>query len=155
MLIEAPDNVCDDPASPGKRDPAIEAKFILSALDAAGPLAVERRSACRVRYRVEAVLRLNIDLPQDVPRRVYTRDLTPSGLGFISPVWFPLSCGGTLHLPAPGGSVDTIPCKVIRRQEMIQGWFDGAVSFKETSKKRLEIRCGPKSVMVGPPTVDT
>jgi len=138
MIIGTHDTACDQSVEPGKRELAIEARFILSAMEAAGPLPAERRAAPRVRYRVEAMLRLATDGPEDPPRPVYTRDLTPHGLGFISPAALPLGTPAKLHLPAPGGGVETIACNVIRCREMLRGWFDGAVAFKEESPNPLQ-----------------
>ncbi len=115
----------------------LEARFILSAMEAAEPHAAERRNSPRIRYRVEATLRLDTDRPEDPPRRVYTRDLTPHGLGFIEPVPLPLGSGAKFRLPTPGGGVDTIACHVIRCREMLLGWFDGAVRFNEEAPRML------------------
>jgi len=131
MITASHDIFCDEQAGPDQRELEAEARFILSALEAAGPVTVEGRGTCRVRYRVEAKLRLVTDPPQDPPRRVYTRDITPHSLGFISPVAVPLGSNARLDLPASDGSVDTIACQVIRCREMIHGWFDGAVNFRE------------------------
>jgi len=135
MIIDNLDTTCDQLAPPGKRELAIEAQFILSAMDAAAPPAVERRRAPRVCYRVEATLHISADDPEGPPRLIYTRDLSPQGLGFISPVPFPLGAGAKLYLPAPGGGVDTIACNVIGCREMLLGWYDGAVVFKEETPK--------------------
>jgi hypothetical protein len=134
MITRNDDTVCDQSVGLDERDLADEAQFIISAMEAADPPAGERRSVSRVRYRVEATLRLVSDCPDDAPRPVYTRDLTPRGLGFISPAPIPLGCAGRLHLPSPGGGVDIIECKVTRCREMTYGWFDGAVSFKEETQ---------------------
>jgi hypothetical protein len=95
MTIESRDTACDRSVAPGKCELAIEARFILSAMETAEPMAVERRRGARVRYRVEATLRLASDHPDDPPRLVYTRDLTAHELGFISPVPLPLGSGAT------------------------------------------------------------
>ncbi len=115
-----------------------EAQFILSAMEAAGPLDLDRRHQYRVRYRVEATLRLLTEEAHDAPRQVFTRDMTPSALGFISREPLPLGCGARLHLPAPGGGVDVIACNIIRCREMVHGWFDCAGSFKEGNHRALE-----------------
>jgi hypothetical protein len=107
-------------------------------MEAAETPEVERRRATRVRYRVEATLRLASGQPYDSPRLVYTRDLTAQGLGLISPVPLPLGSAATLLLPAPDGDADIIACHIIRCREMLLGWFDCAVVFKEETTKVLQ-----------------
>jgi hypothetical protein len=84
---------------------------------------------------VEAELRLFTDQPDDAPRRVYTRDMSPLGIGFITHAALPLGCGAKLSLPAPNGGVDVIVCTVIRCREITHGWFDCGAAFKEGAAK--------------------
>jgi len=120
---------------------AVEAQFILSALEAAGPLELERRARCRVRYRVEAGLQLLADDADEAPRRIYTRDMTPLGIGFVTHDPLPLGAGANLLLPASTGGADMVACNVTRCREIVNGWFDCAVSFKEEKHEPITMEC--------------
>jgi hypothetical protein len=113
-----------------------EVHLIISALDAgedgAHPVAsgvFKRRDIPRTPYRVAASLQLFSDAPDADPWRLYTRDISPRGLGFITPHRLPLGYGGTLELPAPDGRMIAINCTLLRCREVTTGWFDGALYF--------------------------
>jgi hypothetical protein len=108
-----------------------EVDLILSAMDAGrDPYAHdERRDVQRIPYRVRATLRLFSDTPGTGPWTIYTRDVDPRGLGFLSPHRLPLGYGGWVELPSPGGRVMKIHCTLFRCRETVKGWFDCALYF--------------------------
>jgi hypothetical protein len=108
----------------------IEVDLILSAMDAASSKAdLDRRQRYRVAYRVRAELRLFSDPPQSDPSVLYTRDVDPRGIGFITPHRLPLGYGGTIELLAPSGRKLRIECTLFRCRQTVEGWFEGALYF--------------------------
>jgi len=115
-----------------------QVELILSAIEAgryAGPSApqaagtAERRQSKRASYRVRGHLRLFSDAPGEQGRVIYTRDVHPRGLGFITPNRLPLGHGGVVELPTPGGKIVSIPCTLLRCREAAPGWYEGSVYF--------------------------
>lgn len=88
-----------------------------------------QREVPRIAYRVPADLRLYADAHDAGAWRLYTRDVSTRGLGFITPHRLPLGYGGTIELPAPEGQVIAINCTLLRCREIATGWFDGALYF--------------------------
>jgi hypothetical protein len=105
-----------------------EVDLILSALEAGGAHE-ERRRVKRTRYQVQAQLRLFSDPPGTDPWILYTRDINPKGLGFITQHRLPLGYGGKLQIPSTNGQIVTIHCTLYRCRESAQGWFEGALYF--------------------------
>jgi hypothetical protein len=113
-----------------------EVDLIISALaagegrakSAASP-ALRRREVLRVSYRVIADLRLYSDARDADGWRLYSREVSPRGLGFITPHRLPLGYGGTMELPAPDGRMIAVNCTLLRCREIASGWFDGALYF--------------------------
>ena len=105
-----------------------EVDLILSALEAGGA-AEERRRTQRMDYRVRAQLQLFADPPTADPWILYTRDVNPKGLGFITRHRLPLGYGGKIQLPSPTGQIINIHCTLYRCREAAQGWFEGALYF--------------------------
>jgi hypothetical protein len=106
-----------------------QAEFILSALEAAGNEATERRQAPRLPYRVQGVLRLYSDSNRAEPWILFTRDVSPRGLGFITPERLPLGYGGVVEVEGPDGTPLQLDCTLLRCRETVNGWFEGAVYF--------------------------
>ena len=134
-LMIGPDSMTATATTAGDGWPA-EADLIISALaagedkaKAAASPVLRRRDVPRVSYRVLADLRLYSDLPDVGPWRLYTRDVSVRGLGFITPHRLPLGYGGTLELPAPNGELIAVNCTLLRCREIASGWFDGALYF--------------------------
>jgi hypothetical protein len=124
--------IADEAARAGAADPwPPEVDLILSAMDAGrDPNAHdERRDVQRIPYRVRATLRLFSDTPGTGPWTVYTRDVDPRGLGFLSPHRLPLGYGGWIELPSPGGRVLKVHCTLFRCRETVKGWYDCALYF--------------------------
>jgi hypothetical protein len=80
-------------------------------------------------YRVRAQLQLFADPPGADPWILYTRDINPKGLGFITRHRLPLGYGGKIQLPSPTSQIVTIHCTLYRCREAAQGWFEGALYF--------------------------
>ena len=125
------------PAPMSHEDWPPQVELILSAIEAgryAGPSAPqvagpERRQSKRASYRVRGHLRLFSDAPGEQGRVIYTRDVHPRGLGFITPNRLPLGHGGVVELPTPGGKIVSIPCTLLRCREAAPGWFEGSLYF--------------------------
>ena len=109
-------------------DWSAEVDLILSALEA-GAAPEDRRSGGRMSYRVKAELRLFSDAPAADPWLLFTRDVSPKGLGFITRHRLPLGYGGKIVLPTPTGQMVTIHCTLYRCREAASGWFEGALYF--------------------------
>lgn len=93
------------------------------------PTGIERRQGKRASYRVRGHLRLFSDAPGEQGRVIYTRDVHPRGLGFITPQRLPLGHGGVVELPTPGGKIVSVPCTLLRCREAAPGWYEGSVYF--------------------------
>jgi len=78
-----------------------EVRLILSALEAAGNHE-ERRENERLRFRVEATLKLFADGPDQEGRLLYTRDVSQRGVGFVTRYRLPLGYGGTVRQVSTG-----------------------------------------------------
>ena len=129
------------PAALSHEDWPPQVELILSAIEAGrypGPSAPqppaatagpERRQTKRASYRVRGHLRLFSDAPGEQGRVIYTRDVHPRGLGFITPNRLPLGHGGVVELPTPAGKIVSIPCTLLRCREAAPGWYDASVYF--------------------------
>lgn len=120
---------CDEAAAEPRAQYPVELNFILSAFEAASPPKIDARALPRKRYRVTASLDVFTDWPDQDNAVLYTRDISPRSLGFISRRNLPLGHGGLLHLPMPDGQVQDIHCRVFRCQSMAPAWFEGALLF--------------------------
>jgi hypothetical protein len=89
----------------------------------------ERRQTRRAPFRTKGQLRLFSDQPGEVGRVIYTRDVHPRGLGFITPHRLPLGHGGVVEIPTPAGKIVSIPCTLLRCREAAPGWYEGSVYF--------------------------
>src|SRR4051812_3151297 len=78
-----------------------EVDLILSAMEAGGATHDERRKHPRVSYRTVARLRLFSDAAGTEPWKLYTRDVSVRGVGFITEHRLPLGYGGMVELAAP------------------------------------------------------
>ena len=106
-----------------------EADLVLSALDAAHGPSIDRRQGSRKRHRVRGLLRLFSDRPGSAPWEIFTRDVGPRSLGFVSKQRLPLGYGGAIELTAPDGQKITAHCTLLRCREAGSGWFEGAMYF--------------------------
>jgi hypothetical protein len=105
-----------------------EVGMILSAMEVA-EVHDERRDLQRLAYRVRASLRLHSDVHGNGDRELYTRDVNPRSLGFITPHFLPLGYGGILHIPNPHGRTLTVHCTLLRCRQVTPGWYEGALYF--------------------------
>ena len=109
-----------------------QAEFILTALEAAGGTPndwAERRQAARIPYRVAGTLKLYSDTDAAEPWVLFTRDVSPRGLGFITPDRLPLGYGGIVEVEGPDGTPLQMECTLLRCRETVNGWYEGAVYF--------------------------
>ncbi|MDB5332431.1 MAG: hypothetical protein JWP03_3582 [Phycisphaerales bacterium] len=104
-------------------------ELILSAIEAGQHSRRERRCAARLPYRAEASLQLFSDQLDAPAWTLYTRDVNPRGLGFITSHRLPLGYGGIIELRAPDGRVSNIHCTLVRCREAAPGWFEGSLHF--------------------------
>jgi hypothetical protein len=117
-----------------------EAELIISALEAGAPgpapagaaSSVEmenRRRHPRRRYLVIADLRLFSDQPGSPRWRLFTRDVSVRGVGFVTRDRLPLGYGGIIELPGPNGRLMSIQGTLFRCREIGNGWYEGALYF--------------------------
>lgn len=109
-----------------------QADFILSALDAGRFRSKERRHVARMPYRVRAELRLYSDPDGAQGKLLFTRDVSPRCLGFVTPHRLPLGYGAVLELDDPDGNLIQLDCTLLRCHETVDGWFEGSVYFNRT-----------------------
>jgi len=106
-----------------------EVNMILSAMEATPKADGNSRGGDRLSYRVRAELRLFADDSHTAPWTLYTRDVDPRGVGFISPHRLPLGYGGIIELLTPRGRKAKIECTLYRCREVVPGWYEGALYF--------------------------
>ena len=130
---------------PGAPAPATDkwppmADLILSAMESGrhGVTARDRRAQPRLPHRVKGRLRLFSDPPNGQPRVIYTRDVSPRTLGFITPHRLPLGYGGFVEFQAPDGRPRRIQCTLHRCREAAPGWFEGAVCFNREQPEMVD-----------------
>jgi hypothetical protein len=119
-LLEMPPQAPPEPA---------EVELVLSALEAASSKHDNRRAHPRLRYHVQAELRLFSDTADAAPRTLYTRDASVRGLGFITRERLPLGYGGVVNLTTPNGQSTSVNGTLFRCREIGNGWFEGALYF--------------------------
>ena len=108
-----------------------EAEMVISALEAAAGAgkADDRRRHPRRRFRAVAVLHLFSDTPGAKPWRLFTRDVSVRGVGFVTRDRLPLGYGGMIELPGPSGRPMSVNGTLFRCREIGNGWFEGALYF--------------------------
>lgn len=108
-----------------------EVSMILSAMDMAERPDVDRRAAGRRSHRARADLRLYAHDPMNPPAELFTRDVSPMGLGFITRNPLPLGYNGLVRLTLADGEVVTASCSIYRCREAVGGWYEGALHFTQ------------------------
>ena len=103
--------------------------MILSAMETVSSPGHENRQNDRLSYRVRAELKLFADGASEALWVLYTRDVDPRGLGFITPHRLPLGYGGWVELLTPRGRKSRIDCTLYRCRQVIPGWYEGALYF--------------------------
>ena len=115
-----------------------EVDLILSALEAGRPERSvpfsNRRAIHRIPYRVRALLRLFSDQEDAEPWLLYTRDVSPKGMGFITPHRLPLGYGGEVEFPGPDGRQLVIAATLLRCRIAVPGWFEGSLYFNREQR---------------------
>ena len=61
--------------------------------------------------------------------RLYTRDASARGIGFVTRERLPLGYGGVVQLPSLNGRPLEINCTLFRCRDIGNGWFEGALHF--------------------------
>ena len=122
------EETADDEPAPELTWPG-EVDLILSAMEAASAARTDRRAGDRRPHRVRAELRFYADSPLEAPTPLFTRDLSPTGVGFIARDRLPLGYGGDLTIELPDGRTVTTPCTLYRCREAINGWYEGSLRF--------------------------
>ena len=105
-----------------------EVEMMISAIEAAVLPLRDRRKRYRTPHRTVATLRLFVD-PKGRSRTLYTRNVDSRGVGFLSPERLPLGYGGTIELLTPSGDTVFANCTIFRCSEMVNGWYEAALSF--------------------------
>lgn len=124
------------------------ASLILSAMNVARNtlqdsrhLSSERRSQNeRFTWQTRCELRLFADASDADPRVLFTRDIEPRALGFISPERLPLGYGGQIVLPDPAGGADPLRLEITltRCRVCPGGWFEGALYFHRPQRDLVD-----------------
>jgi len=126
--LEAVPNVAAPAAVEQEAWPA-EVDMILSAMEAAKSAASDRRGSDRVPHQTRAELRLFAHDPLAQPTVLYTRDISPAGIGFITRERLPLGYGGIVTYEQEDGTRIANACTLVRCREAVNGWFEGALHF--------------------------
>lgn len=118
------------PLDPAAAEWSAEVDMILSAMDAAAARPNDdRRAVQRLTRRAKADLRLYAQNPLDPPIELFTRDVSATGIGFITKERLPLGYNGLIRITLDGGDSFTAACSVYRCRETIGGWYEGALHF--------------------------
>ncbi len=112
-----------------------DVEFVLSAMEVGGHGRGNGRRADRAPYRTRALLKLFSE-PSEADRMVlYTRDLCPRSLGFITRHRLPLGYGGIVEFVGRDGQKWKLECTLLRCREASAGWYEGAMYFNRTQKQ--------------------
>ena len=116
-----------------------EVDLIISAMEAGGQGFVNRRAEKRIPLRVQATVRLFVDLAGHRARVIFTRDIHSRCLGFLTPERLPLGYGGVIDLPTRDGGILSIACTILRCRLAVPGWYEGMVYFnrEQTSLEQV------------------
>ncbi|MGN6725763.1 MAG: PilZ domain-containing protein [Tepidisphaeraceae bacterium] len=117
------------PAAKSDNEWPPEVDMILSAMEAARADAAEHRLEPRRHHRARAELQLFAHDPLQPPIALFTRDLSRSGMGFITRERLPLGYGGLVAIPLRDNHTITVQCNIYRCREAINGWYEGALTF--------------------------
>ena len=104
-----------------------EVDLILSAMRAGGTTWLDQRRRQRIPYRVRSQLTFNADRSRSAT--LYSRDVDPHGMGFITQEPLALGYGGTATFLSPAGKSISVACTVTRCREAVRGWYEGALTF--------------------------
>ena len=115
-------------AEPSQAWPA-EVDIILSAMEAGQSIRSDRRDGGRSLHHTRADLRLFSENPLSPPTPLYTRDISPAGIGFITRERLPLGYSGVVNFQQEDGSKVSLACTIFRCREAINGWYEGALQF--------------------------
>jgi len=103
--------------------------MILSAMEAAKSSTTDRRDSDRLPHHTRAELRLFADDPLAPATPLFTRDISPAGIGFITRERLPLGYSGIVTYENEDGTRVANACTIFRCREAVNGWFEGALQF--------------------------
>lgn len=127
-----------------------DVEMMISAIEAGQRTPRDRRKRYRLAHRSVATLRLFVD--GDGPSRtIYTRNADSRGVGFLSQERLPLGYGGTVELRTPSGISLTANCTIFRCCEMVNGWYEAALSFNTEQWQFDADACEPATPANKPP----
>ena len=127
-----------------------EVEMMISAIEAGQRTPRDRRKRYRLAHRTVASLRLFVD-GDGRTRTIYTRNADSRGVGFLSQERLPLGYGGTVELRSPSGDTISANCTIFRCCEMVNGWYEAALSFN-TEQWQFDARaCEPTTGSTGRP----
>lgn len=124
MFSSIADRIQDD-----NNDWPPEVRFLMSVLEGHCPFGADPRTTPRVSYRVRAAVELAGEPAGPLP--LYTRDANIHGLGFICDHAIPVGTEVRLLLPSPSDRAWAVGCVVARCEQIIHGWYEGALRFKQ------------------------
>jgi hypothetical protein len=99
---------------------------------------MERRRIPRKRYRVEAGIVLLHGGQGEQDMKLYTRDVNPWALGFITPHALPAYEHAVVHMPGMDGEMLRIKCLIRRCTSLEAGWFQGVIDFEREYREFAE-----------------
>ena len=120
---------CDEDVLTDAQAIPADVAMVMSALEAARGVQLERRLTRRVSYRSRTQIRLFRDGPDTQGRVLYTRDINRRGVGFVTEHRLPLGYGGILRLPNEQGKTTEVHCTLLRCREAAPGWYEGSAYF--------------------------
>jgi hypothetical protein len=115
-----------------------EAREMMSRLSDSFPPMMERRRIPRKRYRVEASIVLLHGKQDEQDMKLYTRDINPWALGFISPHALPAYEHAMVQMPGMDGRMLRIKCLIRRCTSLEAGWFQGVIDFEREYREFAE-----------------
>lgn len=127
-----------------------QVELILSALETGQHRAhtEQSRKLRRRSYRVLAKLRLFSDSANAAGWILYTRDVSPRSLGFVTQSRLPLGYGGRIELLLPDGFSSNIECTLLRCRQAAPGWYEGALYF---NREQPDFESGSPEVLTMTP----
>ncbi|HTL29821.1 MAG TPA: hypothetical protein VL282_11385 [Tepidisphaeraceae bacterium] len=102
-----------------------DVRDLLERLDQAFPKLHDRRVIPRWAFHVAAFLTIE----HAARHQIWTRDINPWNVGFVSRESLTSGATGTLRFEVPGGQIIVVAGQVKRSREFQTGWFEGYINF--------------------------
>ena len=122
-----PENVLGASAVADEKWPA-DVREILARLDGSFPKMHDRRIIPRWLFHAEGFLTID----HSARHQLWTRDINPWNVGYVSREPLSVASHGTLRLEIPGDEVLVVSAQVKRSREFELGWYEGYLNFMET-----------------------